>query len=109
MLYRKVLSTLLLGFSLYFTINGFFFSDETMNKVNEDKGAFNFLAEYNAREGEKKIINSIVLNLSSKVMKIDIGKTDDGFCMKFGKGDNNSFTVKYTAYFDKYGNFITQE
>ena len=39
----------------------------------------------------------------------DIGKTDDGFCMKFGKGDNNSFTVKYTAYFDKYGNFITQE
>ena len=37
------ISTLLLGFSLYFTINGFFFSDETMNKINEDKGAFNFL------------------------------------------------------------------
>ena len=39
----------------------------------------------------------------------DIGITDDGFFMKFGKGDNNSFKVKYTAYFDKYGNFITQE
>ena len=24
-------------------MNGFFFSDETMNKINEDKGAFNFL------------------------------------------------------------------
>ena len=30
----------LLSFSLYFTVNGFFFSDKTMNKINEDKGAF---------------------------------------------------------------------
>jgi hypothetical protein len=37
------ISLLILSFSLYFTINGFFFSDETMNKINEDKGAFNFL------------------------------------------------------------------
>ena len=33
----------LLSFSLYFTINGFFFSDETMHKIHEDKGRFNFL------------------------------------------------------------------
>ena len=31
------ISLLLLSFSLYFTINGFFFSDETMNKINKDK------------------------------------------------------------------------
>ena len=37
------ISLFLLSFSLYFTINGFFFSDETMNKINEDKGAFNIL------------------------------------------------------------------
>ena len=37
------ISLLILAFSLYFTINGFFFSDKTMNKINEDKGAFNFL------------------------------------------------------------------
>ena len=36
-------SLLLLSFSLYFTINGFFFSDETMNKINEDKGAYDFI------------------------------------------------------------------
>ena len=36
-------SLLLLSFSLYFTINGFFFSDKTMNKINEDKGEFNIL------------------------------------------------------------------
>ena len=37
------ISLLLLSFSLYFTINGFFFIDETMNKINEDKGEFNIL------------------------------------------------------------------
>ena len=35
--------TLLFAFALYFTINGFFFSDATMNKINEDKGAFDIL------------------------------------------------------------------
>ena len=37
------ISLLLLSFSLYFTINGFFFSDSTMNKINEDKGAYNII------------------------------------------------------------------
>ena len=31
------------SFSLYFTINGFFFSDDTMHKVYESNGEFNFL------------------------------------------------------------------
>ena len=35
----------LLSFSLYFTINGFFFSDETMHKIHEDNGNFNFLIQ----------------------------------------------------------------
>ena len=39
------ISLLLLSFSLFFTINGFFFSDETMNKINEDKGAFNIFLQ----------------------------------------------------------------
>ena len=37
------ISLFLLSFSLYFTINGFFFSDATMNKINEDNGEYNFL------------------------------------------------------------------
>ena len=37
------ISLFLLSFSLYFTINGFFFSDKTMNKINEDNGAYNFI------------------------------------------------------------------
>ena len=39
------ISLLLLSFSLYFTINGFFFSDETMNKINEDKGKYNLFLQ----------------------------------------------------------------
>ena len=34
---------LLLAFSLYFTINGFFFTDETMNNIYEDKGYYNII------------------------------------------------------------------
>ncbi len=39
----------------------------------------------------------------------DVGTTGDGFFMKFGNGDEKSFKAVYTSYFDKYGNFITQE
>ena len=34
---------LLLAFSLYFTINGFFFTDETMNNIYEEKGYYNII------------------------------------------------------------------
>ena len=37
------ISLLLLSFSLYFTINGFFFSDKTMNKINKDNGAYDII------------------------------------------------------------------
>jgi len=37
------ISLLILSFSLYFTINGFFFSDSTMNKINENHGKYNLL------------------------------------------------------------------
>ena len=34
---------ILFNYVLEFTINAFFFSDETMHKIYEDKGSFNFL------------------------------------------------------------------
>ena len=36
------ISLFLISFSLYFCINGFFFSDSTMHKIYEDKGKHNF-------------------------------------------------------------------
>jgi len=38
----KIIS-FLVSFSLYFTINRFFFNDDTMHKINEDNGNFNLL------------------------------------------------------------------
>ncbi len=35
----------LISFSLYFTINGFFFNDDTMHKVYEDNGKFNIITQ----------------------------------------------------------------
>ena len=40
------ISLFFLSFSLYFTINGFFFSDETMHKVYVDKGSFDLLYQF---------------------------------------------------------------
>ena len=36
---------LLIAFSLYFTINAFFFNDETMHKIHEENGAFNIITQ----------------------------------------------------------------
>ena len=35
----------LISFSLYITINGFFFNDDTMHKVYEDNGNFNIITQ----------------------------------------------------------------
>ena len=37
------ISLFILSFALYFTINGFFFSDETMHKIYKDNGVFDIL------------------------------------------------------------------
>ena len=39
------ISLFLISFCLYFTINGFFFTDETMHKVYEDNGSYDLLSK----------------------------------------------------------------
>ena len=39
------ISLFLLAFSLYFTMNGFFFSDQTMHEIYEDNSSFNILIQ----------------------------------------------------------------
>ena len=61
------ISLFLLGFSLYFTINGFFFSDDSMHKVYVDRGIYNFVFQipqiiYSSIVSA--IINMILKNLS---------------------------------------------
>ena len=42
-IYTIKIALFLLSFSLYFCINGFFFSDETMHKIYKDNGIFDIL------------------------------------------------------------------
>ena len=42
-LYSLKIALFLLSFSLYFTINGFFFTDSTMNKIIENSGNFDLI------------------------------------------------------------------
>ena len=75
------ISLFLLSFSLYFTVNGFFFTDETMNQINKDKGKFNILFQI-PQILYSTIISSIIniilkyLSLSEKQM-LSIKSQDD--------------------------------
>ena len=59
---------LLLSFSLYLTINGFFFSDETMHKIHEDKGKFNII--YQIPQILYSTIISAIINMILKQLSL---------------------------------------
>ena len=66
---RSVKITLLiLSFSLYFTVNGFFFSDATMNKINKDHGKYDFL--YQIPQLFYSTIISAVINIIIKTISL---------------------------------------
>ena len=58
----------IISFSLYFTINGFFFSDDTMNKIYEDNGNFNFL--YQLPQIFYSSVISAVINMILKLLSL---------------------------------------
>ena len=62
------MSLLILSFSLYFTINGFFFSDETMNKINQDHGKYDFL--YQIPQMFYSTLISAVINIILKILSL---------------------------------------
>ena len=62
------ISLLLLSFSLYFTINGFFFSDETMHKIYKDKSSYNIMNQISIM-AYSTIISS-VLNIILKQLSL---------------------------------------
>ena len=58
----------IVSFSLYFTINGFFFSDDTMNKIYEDNGAYNFI--YQLPQIFYSSLISVVVNMLLKMLSL---------------------------------------
>ena len=81
----------ILSFSLYFTINGFFFRDETMHKIYKDNGVFNIIYQipqilYSTLVSS--VINIILKKLSlseDNILKIKNEKNKYSFIRKSGK------------------------
>ena len=98
------LALFLLSFSLYFTINGFFFTDETMHKVYEDKGAFNIIYQIPQiiySSGVSSIINMILKMLSLSESNILILKQEKDFkiAKKKSKSIMNYLLIKFILFF----------
>ena len=53
------------SFSLYFTINGFFFSDDTMHKIYIDKGAYNIVYRI-----PQILFSSVISSLIKLILKL---------------------------------------
>jgi hypothetical protein len=64
-LFTIKISLFLLSFSLYFTINGFFFSDDTMHKIHEDKGAFNIMYQI-----PQILYSSVITGIINMILKM---------------------------------------
>ena len=58
----------LISFSLYFTINAFFFSDDTMHKIHEDNGKFNII--YQIPQILYSSIISVIINMILKQLSL---------------------------------------
>ena len=67
-LFSLKLSLFLLSFSLYFTINAFFFSDDTMHKIHEDNGDSNFF--YRIPQILYSSIISSIINIILKLLSL---------------------------------------
>ena len=94
----------LINFSLYFTINGFFFSDDSMHKVYEDNGEYNFyyrIPQIVYSTLIPAVINMILrtLALSEKAI-IELKETVD-ICNSLNKSKNvqSCLKIKFISFF----------
>ena len=103
-LFTIKISLFLLAFSLYFTINGFFFSDDTMHKIHEENGAFNIIwriPQIIYSSLVSSIINMILkmLSLSEKNILLLKQENDMKIAMKKSKEIEKCITIKFIIFF----------
>ena len=94
----------LVSFSLYFTINGFFFNDDTMHKINEDNGNFNLLYQLPQiffSSVVSAIINMILkqLSLSEKNILAIKGGKNYNQAAQYSKSIKRCLTIKFIIFF----------
>ena len=98
------ISLFLISFSLSFTINGFFFTDETMHKVYENNGIFDFL--FQIQQILYSTIISSVINTTLKLLSLSEKnileiKKEKNFkkAMKKSKKIKNYIKIKILIFF----------
>ena len=82
-----------IGFILYYTINALFFNDETMHKIYEDKGTFNFV--YQLPQIVYSSLISSVLNILLKLLALS---EDDIINFKQNKYNQKAVDLKQKIY-----------
>ena len=93
-----------LSFSLYFTVNAFFFTDETMHKITVDYGDFNFLYSI-PQIVYSSVISSVInmilkkLSLSEKNILLIKKETNYENALKKGKKVINCIKFKFIIFF----------
>ena len=103
-LFTIKIALFLISFSLYFIINGFFFSDATMHKVYEDKGKYNIIFQipqlvYSTLVST--VINMILkfLSLSEKTIIEFKLITDRKKALDKSKSIESCLTLKFYLFF----------
>ena len=93
----------LFSFSLYFTVNGFFFSDNTMHKIYMDNGKFNLI--YLIPQIVYSSIICLVINLIVKLLSLSeksilsIKKKNIMLIVEFSKRIQKNLKIKFILYF----------
>ena len=94
----------LVSFSLYFTINGFFFNDDTMHKINEDHGNFNLLYQL-PQIFYSSIVSAVIniilkqLSLSEKNILALKGEKNYNRALQCSKGIKKCLSIKFIIFF----------
>ena len=98
------ISLFILSFSLYFTINGFFFSDDTMHKIHEDKGGYSVICRipqilYSSLISA--VINMLLkmLSLSEKNILMIKQLKDVNLALKEKRSIEICLTIKFNIFF----------
>ena len=78
----------LISFSLYFSVNGFFFSDKTIHSIYEDKGLANYLNQI-----ASILYSSIIPSVINAILKLLSLSENDIYLMKQQKDGKNLLKI----------------
>ena len=103
-LFSLKISLFLLSFSLYFTINAFFFSDDTMHKIHKNNGKYNLLLQipqilYSSVISTKINMVLKILSLSEKNILIIKKEKEYNIALKKSKDIERCINIKFILFF----------